>query len=195
MGSDPAKDKAATTTKSRSTGLILPEFYIGKYPVTNAQYAVFVQAAELQVCLEHWKDGQIPDGKENHPVVKRDHGMTRWRSARWLSETIRHVFRVCRREAEWEKAARGVDGCSLSMGQSGSNRRTVQLRQEDWRHDAGRPIPEGRKSIWCAGHEPATCGNGPSSMYMKSYPYNPSDGREELSVFRRTCGARRLVQT
>ena len=46
----------------------LPEFYIGKYPVTNQQYAAFVQASKVRM-PDHWKEGKIPAGKENHPVV------------------------------------------------------------------------------------------------------------------------------
>jgi formylglycine-generating enzyme required for sulfatase activity len=44
------------------------EFHIGKYPVTNAQYAVFVRATRHRV-PRHWREGEIPSGKESHPVV------------------------------------------------------------------------------------------------------------------------------
>ena len=89
------------------------EFYIGKYPVTNAQYAVFVQAKDHRR-PEHWKDGRIPAGKENHPVV-----YVRWDDAvafcGWLSEMTGRKFRLPS-DQEWEKAARGADGREYPWG-------------------------------------------------------------------------------
>ena len=80
------------------------EFYIGKYPITNAQYAAFVQA-EYYNLPEHWKNGRIPTGKENHPVV-----YVSWSDSiefcDWLSQATGRKFRLPS-EAEWEKAARG----------------------------------------------------------------------------------------
>ena len=70
----------------------------------QAQYAAFVQAKNYDR-PEHWKDGRIPAGKENHPVV-----YVSWHDAvafcDWLSETTGRKFRLPT-EAEWEKAARG----------------------------------------------------------------------------------------
>lgn len=111
MGSDPAKDKNAREDEQPQHRLYLSEFYIGKYPVTNEQYAVFVKAAKHKA-PRHWKQGwkqsKIPVGKENHPVVN-----VSWDDAaafcQWLSQASGRVFRLPT-EAEWEKAARGTDG-------------------------------------------------------------------------------------
>ncbi len=63
MGSDPAKDKGAYDDEKPQHRLSLPEFYIGKYPVTNEQYAVFVEQTN-GAAPSHWQDGKIPTGKE-----------------------------------------------------------------------------------------------------------------------------------
>jgi len=46
----------------------LPDYAIAKYPVTNAQYAAFVQATDRRT-PSSWEGGRPPRGKENHPVT------------------------------------------------------------------------------------------------------------------------------
>ena len=91
----------------------LPEYYIGKYPVTNQQYAAFVQATNACV-PNHWKEGKIPAGKENHPVV-----WITWDESvafcQWLSQVSSHEIRLPS-QTEWEKAARGTDGPTYPWG-------------------------------------------------------------------------------
>ena len=107
MGSDPKVDKDATADEQPQHRLYLPEFYIGKYPVTNEQYAAFVKTGR-QGAPEHWEKGEIPAGKGDHPVVN-----VSWQDAvafcRWLSRESGKTIRLPT-EAEWEKAARGSDG-------------------------------------------------------------------------------------
>ena len=107
MGSDPKVDKDASANEQPQHRLYLPEFYIGKYPVTNEQYAAFVKATR-QAAPQYWKKSQIPAGKENHPVVN-----VSWKDAvafwQWLSQASGKTIRLPT-EAEWEKAARGGDG-------------------------------------------------------------------------------------
>lgn len=106
MGSDPAKDKNARKDEQPQHRVYVSEFYIGRYPVTNEQYAVFVKAAKHPMPY-HWKEARIPSGKENHPVV-----YVSWDDAtafcQWLNQTDGRSFRLPT-EAEWEKAVRGVD--------------------------------------------------------------------------------------
>lgn len=52
----------------------MEKFYMDKYPVTNAQYKVFLDQtgytpADPVNFLKHWEDGKIPAGQENYPVV------------------------------------------------------------------------------------------------------------------------------
>jgi formylglycine-generating enzyme required for sulfatase activity len=78
----------------------LDAYYIDRHPVTNAEYKKFVEATGYRA-PEHWKNGQIPKGKENHPVnyVSWDDANA---YAKWVGKRLPT-------EAEWEKAARGTD--------------------------------------------------------------------------------------
>ena len=86
----------------------LPNYYIDKYPVTNAQYARFVASTKRRPPLD-WENGKIPDNKLLHPVT-----MVSWFDARSYCE-----FRGKRlpTEAEWEKAARGTEGRRWPWGE------------------------------------------------------------------------------
>ncbi len=87
--------------------ILQSEYRIGKYPVTNAEYAVFVRTTNRRA-PEHWVDNAPPPGLENHPVVN-----VTWHQARmycvWLSEVTGKAYQLPT-EAMWEKAARGTDG-------------------------------------------------------------------------------------
>lgn len=83
------------------------EFWIGRAPVTNAEYANFVVATDKEP-PEHW-GGKIP------PVQMIDHPVTHvsWYEvmdyAEWLGMRLPN-------EEEWEKAARGADGREYPWG-------------------------------------------------------------------------------
>lgn len=113
MGSDKTKDQHALDRELPQHRVYLSEYYIGKYSVTNKQYAVFLQATQ-QRPPSHWIAGTIPNGKEDHPVVR-----IMWEDAvafcEWLSQETGKKFRLPT-EAEWEKAARGVDGRRYPWG-------------------------------------------------------------------------------
>ena len=85
--------------------VFLPKYRIGKYPVTNKQYAEFMHDPKTRKSDIGWKRGKIPEGKNNHSVT----GVS-WKDAlaycKWLSgKTGRTYFLP--NEAQWEKACRG----------------------------------------------------------------------------------------
>ncbi len=91
----------------KDTGFLSKEvwvdaYFIGKYEVTNAEYAEFVKAAAHRK-PPYWQGGSVPQGKENHPVVN-----VSWHDAaaycQWLSAKTGRAVRLPT-EAEWEKAA------------------------------------------------------------------------------------------
>ncbi|MEI6778245.1 MAG: SUMF1/EgtB/PvdO family nonheme iron enzyme [Chloroflexales bacterium] len=123
MGSSDADKQADDNEKPQHT-LTLPDFWIGKTLVTNAQFRPFVEGdgyrnecywtqagwqwcqAEKIVTPEYWDNARW--NGNDYPMV----GVS-WFEAvaycRWLSAQTGHEFRLPS-EAEWEKAARGSDG-------------------------------------------------------------------------------------
>jgi len=125
MGSDDERDlwllKASPQHK-----VTLPVYYIARYPVTVAQFRAFVDASDYQ-----WERSSSQLRAVNHPVV-----WVSWRDAvaycNWLTARLREwsgtpeplatLLRtedwrvILPSEAEWEKAARGIDGRAYPWG-------------------------------------------------------------------------------
>lgn len=111
MGSDEDGPREAPLRKET-----LPDFRMGKEPVTNAQYAEFIKhnPKHTTPTKPDWFIRNPPEGKEEHPVVS-----VSWHDANayceWLSEKTARVYRLPSEE-EWEKAARGSDGRRYPWG-------------------------------------------------------------------------------
>jgi formylglycine-generating enzyme required for sulfatase activity len=68
MGSDPQQDKDAYDDEQPQHLLYLPDYYLAKTPVTNAQYSAFVLATGHEA-PDGWTSRAPPHGEEDHPVV------------------------------------------------------------------------------------------------------------------------------
>ena len=185
MGSDPSVDKDARDREQPQHSLYLPDYYLAKTPVTNVQYAAFVQATS-HAPPDHWEGGKPPRGKEDHPVV-----YVSWHDAlaycRWLAEVTGKPYGLPS-EAEWEKGARGSDGriwpwhnrrdekrCNSAEGGKGDTTPVGAYPQGASPYgllDMAGNVWEWPRSLW--GEEP-----GEPSF---KYPYDPSDGREDLDA-------------
>lgn len=154
----------------------LPVFKIARVPITNAQYLLYVQAADAPA-PEYWVDKQPPRQLTSHPVVNLT-----WHDAqnycKWLSEvTGKHIHLPS--EAEWEKAARGSEDKRVyPWGDvfDASKCNTSELGLDD-------TSPVG---VFPSGASPYgvldMSGNvweWTRSIY-KEYSYNARDGREDL---------------
>jgi formylglycine-generating enzyme required for sulfatase activity len=175
MGSDPRVDKEAYDDERPQHTLYLPDYYLARTPVTNAHYAAFVQATGHEQ-PRHWKGGNPPGGREDHPVVN-----VSWHDAvtycRWLAEVTGQPYRLPS-EAEWEKGARGRDGRIWPWGNRSSAVRCNSEEGGKWNTTPVGAYPRGASpyglldmagNVW----------EWTRSLF-KDYPYDPEDGREDL---------------
>ncbi|MET0417847.1 MAG: SUMF1/EgtB/PvdO family nonheme iron enzyme [Actinoplanes sp.] len=83
----------------------LKPFKIAKYPVTNAEYATFLQETRVSVLPTSWQFGRVPIGCLNHPVYTVTPELAD-SYAQWLATRTGRPFRLPT-EYEWEYAASG----------------------------------------------------------------------------------------
>jgi len=184
MGDDEDSDAAPAHE------VTLPEYKIGRFPVTNGQYRRFVEETGREWDSE---DGRRAE-KANFPAASLT-----WHDAcaycRWVTDLWRQEKRIRANEvvhlpseAQWEKAARGKDKRIYPWGDEWapgkSNTSELGLSQTT-------PVgifPEGQSPYGCLD----MAGNmweWTRSLWGKDwkkpefkYPYNPDDGREDTDA-------------
>jgi formylglycine-generating enzyme required for sulfatase activity len=177
MGSDPAKDKNAEDREQPQHTLHLPDYYIARTPITNAQYAAFVKATGHKQ-PKQWEGRKPPRGKKEHPV-----GSDTWLDAvaycTWLAQLTGKPYRLPS-EAEWEKAARGTDGRIYPWGDRWDPKRCSSMEG-----GKGDTTPVG---AYPNGASPYGLLDMAGNVWewtlslRRDYPYDPRDGREDLGA-------------
>ena len=174
----------------------LEPFALARYPITNAQYALFIAAAgynpdapwwntagrawltqDKRSAPPYWNHERFGQSLPNHPIVT-----VTWYEAtafcRWLTQHLNdgYVYRLPS-EAEWEYAARGAARRTYAWGnEPPADERTNYNGQYGGTSAVGcfplGATPEGlldmTGNVW----------EWTRSAY-RPYPYDPRDGREE----------------
>lgn len=176
------QDKHAPASEKPQRPIHLDEYWIARYPVTNAQYAAFARVTGRRP-PDGWEGDLPPAGKERHPVVN----VSWWDAVaycHWLAELTGKPYRLPT-EAQWEKAARGTDGHVYPWGNRWDSRK-CNSREGHQRGTSpvGTHSPAGDSPFGCAD----TVGNvleWVADWYHEAYyarssvdqnPYGPSSG-------------------
>ena len=158
--------------------VFLPDFRIGKYPVMNKEFEIYIREKGISVPEQMgWMGQKIKEGKKDHPVI----GVT-WIEAlaycRWLSEKTGREYSLPN-EAQWEKACRGGNHTIYPWGDEFDPQRCnhgmtevagvkTYLEQSDYGcHDFVGNVRQWTGTLW-GNNE-----NAPDSQY--AYPWSDDD--------------------
>ena len=194
--------------------LYLPDYYIAKTPITNAQYAAFLQDTDY-ARPRRWRSNKPPRGKEQYPVV-----YISWHDAnaycRWLAEATNKPYRLPS-EAQWEKGASWEDRPTMTdRVETDSGLRAARDRLQgrrrrypwgdEWGSEYCNTVESGLNAVTPVDAYPQgassyglldmagnvwewTLSLWGSDWYTPSfeYPYDASDGREDVTADDSVC--------
>lgn len=173
MGSKDDNELASDREKPQHTVDLTYDYWIAKYPLTNEQYANYLDAKVHPV--EGWQE------KKDHPVVN-----VSWDDAmaycKWFNETFKgelgDLLLRLPTEAEWEKAARGAYGNEWPWGNEFDKNKCNSVEGRK-----GGTTPVGLYSS-LGGDSPYGCSDMVGNVFewthslFAKYPYEAKDGRE-----------------
>ncbi|GER78660.1 MAG: formylglycine-generating enzyme family protein [Anaerolineales bacterium] len=156
------------------------DYWMARYPVTNAEYAVYVKSYNVKHPVIDWEE------KKYCPVTR-----VSWEEAvmycEWLNLQIQDFdFNNLKlqirlpTEAEWEKAARGTDSREYPWGDT-FDKNNCNLVGLETQTPVGYYSPRGDSPYGCADMGGNVC-EWTNSIYH-SYPYRADDGREDQKIF------------
>jgi formylglycine-generating enzyme required for sulfatase activity len=175
MGSQRTVGKSSEKVEQPAHQVSLGGYWIGRYPVTTAQFRTFLEASQHVP-----SNSDLSKADDNHPVVS-----VSWHDAMayccWLSDrTDLHV--TLPSEAEWEKAARGTDGRIYPWGDEQPDNTLCNFNRVDVMKGT---VPVGHYSP--RGDSPYRCADMAGNVWewtrsiFKEYPYDSRDGREDAN--------------
>jgi formylglycine-generating enzyme required for sulfatase activity len=201
-------DPAAPAAERPQHTVNLPDFRIGKYPLTVREYAAFIKETQDRAAPQSWFNREPPPGSLDHPVT----GVS-WHDAlaycAWLGQKTGRRYTLPS-EAEWEKAATKQLGAAVDRSVAPETANGPPANRypwgETWRdgccnaassgttpvsaHPAGASaygvedllgnVQEWTRSLW--GTQPAQADFG--------YPYDPAADREFTAAARLPAQAR-----
>jgi formylglycine-generating enzyme required for sulfatase activity len=186
MGSEPGNDIPPHETPAHA--LALPAYRIGKYPVTNREYAAFLKDDTRRDAPDRkagWALRQPSKALLDHPVT----GVS-WDDARayvaWLSTRTGRHYRLPS-EAEWEKAARGTEGRRYPWGDVWADEgchTAAQTIAAVTAHPAGASMYGCEDMLGNVQEWTSTLWGSEADDTAFPYPYRPGDGREDLEAER-----------
>jgi hypothetical protein len=188
-------DKSIEKDEKPAHEVTLAAFYMGKYPVTNADYKRYMD--DLKRAFD------IPGGKDQHPVVSvswydaRDY--TAWAAMRLPTEA------QWEKAASWEESDRGIErlrdrgivqrlkSSVLKAGEKAAGKKRVypwgdefdksKCNTSDSNIGTTTPVgaysPQGDSAYGCADMTGNVCEW--TSSLKRDYPYRAEDGREDQS--------------
>jgi formylglycine-generating enzyme required for sulfatase activity len=167
MGSPPGEGAADEHPQHT---VYLDAYYIGRYPVTNAQYAAFVRDTGHHP-PDSWDGEEAPEGEENHPVVGVSSGDA-VAFCDWADLCLPT-------EAQWEKAARGKEGHRYPWGDHEPTKELCNFSEnEGGTTPVGKYSPQGDSPYGCtdmAGNVWELCADWyREDYYQHSPPVNPT---------------------
>ena len=191
MGSDPDKDRYSEKREMPQHKLNLSRYYISKYPVTVSQYSNYIEVSKKKINFDLKKYNQYG----NHPVV-----MVNWHEAveycEWLTDQLKKSLELPEdirkllqdqdwqirlpSEAEWEKAARGVDGRIYPWGDKFEKDRLNCYELQLGTTSSAGCFGEGAspyKVLEMSGN----VWEWTQTKWGNEYPYNFNDGREDMN--------------